>query len=100
MVENIEEQKRRGHQHRDSTFIMIWLVLLVLSGVMITIGSLNLGQLSIWGTIIMTAMISTGVVVFFMQSQNEDRVFRIFLGLAMATLVIIMVLTFADVSYH
>ncbi|MCP5107075.1 MAG: cytochrome-c oxidase [bacterium] len=83
-----------------TTYLSIWLGLLVLTGVTVTVAGLNLGQLSVLGAIVIAAVKSTLVVLFFMHIKYEDKVFKIMLGLAIFTLVVIMVLTFVDVSYR
>lgn len=83
-----------------STYILIWLSLLMLTGVTITVAGLNLGTLSVLGAIVIAAVKSTLVVLYFMHIKYEDRVFKMMLGLAIFTLVVILVLTFADVSYR
>ncbi len=83
-----------------STYILIWLGLLMLTGVTITVAGLNLGTLSVLGAIAIAAVKSTLVVLYFMHIKYEDRVFKLMLGLAIFTLVVILVLTFADVSYR
>jgi cytochrome c oxidase subunit 4 len=79
---------------------MIWFGLLVLTGVTVTVAGLNLGNLSVLGAILIAAVKSTLVVWIFMHIKYEDRVFKMMLGLAIFTLVVILVLTFADVSYR
>jgi len=83
-----------------STYLVIWLGLLMLTGVTVTVSGLNLGQWSVLGAIIIAAVKSTLVVLFFMHLKYEDRVFKIMLGLAIVTLAVIMVLTFVDVSFR
>jgi len=86
--------------HPYSTYLLIWFGLLVLTGVTVTVAGLNLGNLSVLGAILIAAVKSTLVLLFFMHLRYEDRVFKIMLGIAIITLMIIMVLTFADVSFR
>lgn len=96
MNETMEKKNPRPF----STYILLWLALLMLTGVTITVAGLNLGTLSVLGAIVIAAVKSTLVVLYFMHIKYEDRVFKMMLGLAIFTLVIILVLTFADVSYR
>ncbi len=104
--ETNENQHQRFAQHIGSprrgvsTYLMIWFGLLVLTGVTVTVAGLNLGNLSVLGTILIAAVKSTLVVWIFMHIKYEDRVFKIMLGVAIITLVVIMVLTFVDVSFR
>ncbi len=90
----------KKNPHPFSTYLLIWLGLLVLTSVTVTVAGLNLGQLSVLGAIVIAAVKSTLVILFFMQIKYEDRVFKVMLGVAVATLTVIMVLTFADVSFR
>lgn len=96
----MEEKMKKKNVHPFSTYLMIWFGLLMLTGVTVTVAGLNLGQLSVLGAIIIAAVKSTLVILFFMHIKYEDRVFKIMLGLAVVTLVVIMVLTFVDVSFR
>jgi len=104
--ETNENQHQRFAQHIGSprrgvsTYLLIWFGLLVLTGVTVTVAGLNLGNLSVLGAILIAAVKSTLVVLFFMHIKYEDRVFKIMLGVAIITLVVIMVLTFVDVSFR
>jgi len=100
MNETINETMEKKNPRPFSTYILIWLGLLMLTGVTITVAGLNLGTLSVLGAIVIAAIKSTLVVLYFMHIKYEDRVFKIMLGLAIFTLVVILVLTFADVSYR
>ena len=86
--------------HPVSTYLLIWFGLLVFTGVTVTVAGLNLGNLSVLGAILIAAVKSTLVVLFFMHIKYEDRVFKIMLGAAIIMLVVIMVLTFVDVSFR
>jgi cytochrome c oxidase subunit 4 len=92
--------KEKQNIHPFSTYILIWFGLLVLTGVTVTVAGLNLGNLSVLGTILTAAVMSTLVVLFFMHIKYEDRVFKIMLGAAIIMLVVIMALTFVDVSFR
>jgi cytochrome c oxidase subunit 4 len=92
--------KEKQNIHPFSTYLSIWFGLLVLTGVTVTVAGLNLGNLSVLGAILIAAVKSTLVVLFFMHIKYEDRVFKIMLGVAIITLVVIMVLTFIDVSFR
>jgi cytochrome c oxidase subunit 4 len=83
-----------------TAYVLVWLALVVLTGVTVTVAGLNLGNLSVLGAILIAAAKSSLVVWFFMHIKYEDRVFKIMLGVAVLTLAIIMLLTFVDVSFR
>jgi cytochrome c oxidase subunit IV len=86
--------------HPFSTYLLIWFGLLVLTGVAVTVAGMNLGNLSVLGAILIAAVKSTLVVLFFMNIKYEDRVFKIILAVAIFTLVVIMLLTFVETSFR
>jgi cytochrome c oxidase subunit 4 len=95
----MEDIKEKQNPRPFSKYLLIWLGLLMLTGVMVTLAGLNLGQLSILGAIAIAAVNSTLVVLFFMHIKFEDRVFKILLGLAVFIMAAVMVITFIDASY-
>jgi cytochrome c oxidase subunit 4 len=92
--------KENQNLHPFSTYVLIWLGLLVLTGVTVTVAGLNLGNFSVLGAILIAALKGTLVVLFFMHIKYEDRVFKIMLGVAIITLAVIMILTFVDISFR
>jgi len=80
-----------------TTYVMVWVALLVLTGVTVTAASLHMGAWSVLGAIAIAAIKGTLVLAYFMHLKYEDLIFRIMLGVAVLTLVIIMALTFFDV---
>ena len=83
-----------------STYVAVWLVLLVLTAVTVTVAGLDLGQWSVFGAIFIALVKAALVLLFFMHIKYEDRVFKAMLSLAVVTLTVIMVLTFMDISYR
>lgn len=96
MTETNEKKSERPF----STYLSVWLALLVLTGATVTAAGLNLGQVSVIAAILIAAAKSTLVVLFFMHIKYEDRVFKIMLGVAILTLVAILALTFVDISFR
>jgi cytochrome c oxidase subunit IV len=84
--------------HPYSTYLLIWFGLLVLTGVTVTVAGLNLGNLSVLGAILIATVKSALLIMLFMHIKHEDRIFKILLGVAVIILVVIMVLTFVNIS--
>lgn len=82
------------------TYIMIWFGLLVLTGVTIIAASLHFGQWSIMAAIAIATAKGSLVLYIFMNLKREERLFKIMLFLALCTMTVIMVLTFADISFR
>jgi cytochrome c oxidase subunit 4 len=94
------EHKVKKNIRPFSTYIVVWLGLLALTGLTITVSGLNLGQLSVLGAILIAVVKSSLVVLFFMNIKYEDKIFKIMLAVAILTLMVIMLLTFADTSFR
>jgi cytochrome c oxidase subunit 4 len=82
------------------TYVMIWFGLIMLTGLTITVAGLHLGAFSVMTAILIAGIKSGLVLYYFMHLKYEDSVFKIMLMLAVITMVVIMVLTFADVSFR
>jgi len=81
-------------------YVLVWLALLVLTGATIAAAGLSFGK---WGALasVIIAMIKGGLVLFiFMNLRYESAAFKIMVMVAIITLAIIMILTFADTIYR
>ena len=101
-MEHREQQQHQDEVHVVSygRYFLIWLGLLALTGITVAFAGLDMGN---W--IIITAMtiasIKTLLVVnVFMHLKYEDRIFRIFVLVAMAILLIFIVFTFFDYAFR
>ena len=83
-----------------SKYLMVWLALLLLTGMTITAAGLQFGQWSILAAILIAGVKGTLVLFYFMHLRREPVLFKVTLTVALFTLVVIMLLTFADVSFR
>lgn len=82
------------------THVSIWLALVALTAITITVANLHLGRWSIFAAIFIAVIKGTLVLWYFMNLKFEEALFKIMLGVAMVTLTVIMLLTFADISFR
>lgn len=82
------------------TFMIIWIALLILTGVTVWVAQYNLGPLNIWVALSIATLKSALVVAVFMHMKYESRLFKISLLSALAILAIFIGLTFFDVLYR
>jgi len=82
------------------TFMIIWIALLILTGVTVWVAQYNLGPLNIWVALGIATLKSSLVVAVFMHMKYESRLFKISLLSALAILAIFIGLTFFDVLYR
>lgn len=96
MENSHEEHKLIGY----GTYIMIWLALLMLTGLTITVAGLNLTDFAIVVAIFIAGFKSMLVLNYFMHLKYESSLFKNMVFLAIFTLVIIIGLTFTDISFR
>ncbi len=90
------------HEHIFSykVIVIIWLVLLVLTGVTISVSYVNLGALNIWVALGIASTKAALVISFFMHMKYERPIFKLFLLLALCILAIFVGFIFFDVLYR
>jgi len=81
-------------------FIAVWLLLLALTAVTVAVSRVHLGALNIWAALGIASLKSALVIFFFMHLKYEQRIFKIFLLIALVTLALFIGLTFFDVLYR
>jgi cytochrome c oxidase subunit 4 len=96
MENNNEEHKLIDY----GTYVMIWLALLMLTGLTITVAGLNLKNFAIVVAIFIAGFKSMLVLNYFMHLKYESSLFKNMVFLAIFTLVIIIGLTFTDISFR
>ncbi|MFQ5902767.1 MAG: cytochrome C oxidase subunit IV family protein [Candidatus Binatia bacterium] len=93
----------RAQEHtlvKARTYALVWLGLLMLTGLTVALTGVPLGRLSILGAILIASVKSTLVLSFFMHLRYERRIFMaIFLG-TMVILTIFIGFTFFDIAYR
>ena len=82
------------------TFILIWIVLLILTGVTIGVAQIDLGAMNIWVALTIASCKSALVVMIFMHLKYEQLLFKL---AVLATLIILAVFigfSLLDVLYR
>jgi cytochrome c oxidase subunit IV len=82
------------------TFIIVWLVLLVLTGITVAAAQVHFGTLNIWIALGIATLKAGLVIAFFMHMKYETPLFKLALLSALAILAIFIGLTFLDVLYR
>ncbi len=81
-------------------YVLIWLGLLALTCATVTFAGINLGRWIIITALTIASIKSMLVLNIFMHLKYEDRIFRIFVGIAITTFIIFISLTFFDYAFH
>ena len=83
-----------------STFMYIWIALLILTGVTVWVAQYDFGAWNIWIALGIATVKSTLVVMVFMHMKYETLLFKLSLLSALAILAIFIGFNFFDVLYR
>ncbi|HRI45569.1 MAG TPA: cytochrome C oxidase subunit IV family protein [Ignavibacteriaceae bacterium] len=88
-----------NHTPHYGIYIIVWLALLILTGVTVAVAGINFGGLTIATALLIASIKSYLVLTIFMHLKNESKVFSLFVGVALLFLLVSFVLLFADYSF-
>ncbi len=81
-------------------YIMVWFALVGLTMVTASVAGINLGSITLVVALLIAATKATLVGSYFMHLKFEGRVFKIFVTVCIITFIIIITLTFTDLSFR
>jgi cytochrome c oxidase subunit 4 len=86
----------------DKIYFLVWLGLLLLTGMTISVAGMNLGRWSTWVTLIIAGTKSGLVLSYFMHLKYEKRLrlFKWMIPGVLALLILFIGLTFFDVAFR
>ncbi|MCK9425771.1 MAG: cytochrome C oxidase subunit IV family protein [Ignavibacteriaceae bacterium] len=87
------------HKPTYGFYILIWLVLMMLTGVTVAVAGINFGNITIATALTIAIIKSYLVLTFFMHLKTETATFKIFVGVALLFLLISIALLFSDYSF-
>lgn len=98
-------EKHAEHQHEKHVtnygiYILVWLSLMILTGLTVTVAGINFGQLTVTTALVIASVKSYLVLTIFMHLRVEQKAFRVFIGIALLFIIISFVLLFADYSFY
>jgi cytochrome c oxidase subunit 4 len=82
------------------SFVIVWIVLLILTGITVAVAQVNLGALNVWVALGIATVKAGLVVAVFMHMKYESPLFKLALVSALAILAIFIGMTFLDVLYR
>ena len=88
------------HIFSYKVIVIIWLVLMVLTGVTISVSYVDLGSLNIWVALGIASTKSALVISIFMHMKYERPIFKLSLLVALCILAIFVGFIFIDVLYR
>ena len=95
-----ESSERKSHVVGYGQFTLIWIALVSLTAITVALAGIELGR---W--VIVTAMGIAAIKTYlvgsvFMHLKFEDRVFTVFVAVAVVTLAVFFILTFFDYAFQ
>lgn len=89
-----------NHVTGYGTYVLVWVGLLALTSITVTVAGINLGMYTLLIALGIAAVKSALVINIFMHIKFEEKIFKVFLFLSGATLLVIFILTFVDYSFR
>ncbi len=94
------EQKQEQHIVGAKTFVLVWICLLVLTGLTIKAAQMRMGEWSMLANLLIASTKASLVLWFFMHLKYEKKLFKILFLVPVATITIIIGMTFFDIWYR
>lgn len=94
-----EHSEHIYHNHSYGIYVMVWLALMILTGVTVAVAGINFGGLTIATALIIASIKTYLVLTIFMHLRSESKTFRVFVGVAFLFLLISFILLFSDYSF-
>lgn len=90
------------HSHGSGygTYFLVWLGLVAFTAVTVTIAGLNLGAITLTTALLIAGVKSFLVITYFMHVKYDNVMIKLFIGVCLLIFVIIMLLTFSDLSFR
>jgi cytochrome c oxidase subunit 4 len=89
-----------NHSINYGTYIMVWLGLVALTAVTASVAGLELGGITIVIALLIAVSKSFLVGNYFMHLKFEKAIFKIFVAVCIITFLILIILTFSDLSFR
>ncbi len=91
---------KNNHTIGYGTYIIVWIALLAFTSITVTVAGISLGKYTLVIALTIAAIKSALVINIFMHIKFDEPIFKVFLGLSGATLLVIFILTFFDFLYR
>jgi cytochrome c oxidase subunit 4 len=93
---------RHAHAHGGGygIYFMIWLGLVACTAITVTVAGLNLGAITLTTALVIAGVKSFLVITYFMHVKNDNAMIKLFIAVCLLIFVIIMILTFSDLSFR
>ena len=87
------------HSHGYGIYILVWLALMILTGVTVAVAGINFGVFTVATALFIASIKSYLVLTIFMHLRVEQKAFKVFVFVALLFFLISIILLFADYSF-
>jgi cytochrome c oxidase subunit 4 len=94
------EEKQDHYIVRTKTFILVWTALVILTGATIMAAEMRMGEWSMLANLLIASTKASLVLWFFMHLKYENKLFKMLFLVPIATITIIIGMTFFDIWYR
>lgn len=81
-------------------YVLIWLILLSLTIATVAVAGIDLGKLTLSVALLIASIKSALVINIFMHIKFDDKIFKVFLLVALMTMLVVFVLTSTDIFFR
>lgn len=96
----MEHAESHEHLVPYSTFVLVWIVLLLLTAILVLASELGPESFAVWGMLTLTPLKAALVFYFFMHLKYESTLLKGMLAIALAALVVFIGFMFFDIAYR
>ena len=102
MTYHVSDEGTKGQEDPISygRYILVWLGLIALTCITAVVAGINLAAFTLVVALLIAVTKASMVVNIFMHVKFEDKIFKVFLGIAGFTIFVIFTLTFTDVLFR
>lgn len=95
-----EEMIAHAHHPSYGINILVWIGLLSLTAITVAVAGIDLGTLALTVALIIALVKTMFVVNFFMHVKFDSKLVKIFIGVCMLIFIVVLVLTFFDLTFR
>lgn len=92
-------EKQEVHSHGYGIYILVWLSLMTLTAITVAVTGINLSNFTVATALVIASVKSYLVLTIFMHLRNEEKTFKVFVGVAIVFVLISIVLLFSDYAF-
>lgn len=96
----MSEHNTESHSISYGTYVMVWLGLLALTAITVSVSGFELGAITVIVALLIAVAKSLLVGNYFMHLKFEKTIFKIFIAVCIVTFLIMIILTFSDLSFR